>query len=75
MPAIPNTTQLAIVRRLEKGLPPRAEQAAPVAPLKVITTEWGREPGTRNVLFHRFVEGRLAPELFRIWEDGRVSQH
>lgn len=73
MPWNPNPAQLAVLRRLEHGLPPHAEQPEPVPVLRVLSHDWGREG--RTVLFHRFIEGRLAPELWRIYSDGRTSQH
>ena len=69
----PNPTQQLVMRRLEHGLPPLVDVAEPVPVRRVISHEWGRQGTT--VLFHRFIEGLLAPELWRIYADGRVSQH
>jgi hypothetical protein len=65
--------QLAVIRRLTAGLPPEPRADAPVAPRRVTGTEQGREGST--VLFHRWVAGQLVPDLFRVYADGRWSQH
>jgi hypothetical protein len=71
--ALPNPAQRAVMRRLEHGLPPLAAVKEPVGVRRVISHDWGREGTT--VLFHRFLAGSLAPELWRIYADGRVSAH
>ena len=73
MPRQPNPAQAQVLRRLEHGLPPTAEADGPVAVRRVVSSEWGREGTT--ILFHRFLEDLLAPELWRVYADGRTSQH
>ena len=70
--SIPNNAQLAVMRRLQNGLPSNATKDQP-AVCRVVSHSWGREGTT--VCFHRFIAGRLAPELYRVYADGSVSAH
>jgi hypothetical protein len=70
---MPNPAQQRVMDRLVAGLPPQPEVEAPVPVLRVVSHEWGREGNT--ILFHRFIKGLLAPELYRIYADGRTSRH
>lgn len=71
--AFPNPLQRTVMERLNSGLAPFPVELSPLVVKRVVSHDWGREGKT--VLYHRFIAGSLAPEMYRIWADGRVSQH